>query len=74
MLTSGGHGIAILWPFSSTRFFFDWRPIQVSPLATSRFLARATTIGLSELRWIWAPAIVVAVALRAIRPLKGMQA
>ena len=29
MLTNGGHGVAILWPISDHRYFFDWRPIRV---------------------------------------------
>ena len=30
MLTSGGHGVAILAPFDNGRYFFPWRPIRVS--------------------------------------------
>ena len=71
MLTNGGHGIAILWPASGQRYFFDWRPIQVSPLAATRFATRAARIAASELVWIWVPAIIVAFGLRAIRPHHG---
>jgi inner membrane protein len=71
MLTNGGHGVAYLWPATARRYFFDWRPIQVSPLAASRFMTRAARIAGTELLWIWVPAIVVAVALRATRTHEG---
>ena len=67
MMTNGGHGIAILWPLTDQRYFFDWRPIQVSPLAASRFLARAGAVVETELLWIWLPAILVGLTLRAGR-------
>lgn len=67
MMTNGGHGVAILWPLSDQRYFFDWRPIQVSPLAASRFMKRAAAVAETELLWIWLPAIVVALTLRAGR-------
>ncbi|MHC4444672.1 MAG: hypothetical protein ACYTF1_17650 [Planctomycetota bacterium] len=31
-LTDGGLGIALLSPFDTTRYFFGWIPIQVSPI------------------------------------------
>jgi inner membrane protein len=67
MLTNGGHGIALLWPFSTDRYFFVARPIQVSPLAAHRFVIRAAAVARTEALWIWAPAIVVAGGLRAWR-------
>ena len=67
MMTSGGHGVAILWPLTNQRYFFDWRPIQVSPLAAARFVKRAAAVAETELLWIWLPAIVVALAFRAAR-------
>ena len=40
MLTNGGRGVALFAPFSNTRYFFPWRPIEVSPtLIGSRALA-----------------------------------
>jgi inner membrane protein len=71
MLTNGGHGVAILWPLSDQRYFFDWRPIQVSPLQASRFVTRAAGIASSEFLWIWVPATIVALAIRATRPHQG---
>ena len=36
-LTNGGLGVAFAWPASSERFFFPWRPIQVSPIGVRSF-------------------------------------
>jgi inner membrane protein len=71
MLTNGGHGVAYLWPATGRRYFFDWRPIQVSPLAARRFMTRAAPIARTEFIWIWVPAIVVALGLRATRTHEG---
>jgi inner membrane protein len=71
MMTNGGHGVAILWPLTDQRYFFDWRPIQVSPLAAARFMKRAVAVIETELLWIWLPAIVVALVLRAARRKEG---
>ncbi len=71
MMTSGGHGIAFLWPLTDHRYFFDWRPIQVSPLAPIRFATKAAAVAKSEALWIWLPAIIVALALRALRRSEG---
>ena len=71
MMTNGGHGIAILWPLTEQRYFFDWRPIRVAPLDLSRFPARAAAIVTTETLWIWLPAIAIALALRARRGREG---
>ncbi|HXB66614.1 MAG TPA: metal-dependent hydrolase [Candidatus Acidoferrales bacterium] len=49
MLTDGGSGVMLLFPFSIGRFFFPWRPIRVSPLSIARFFDRAGPILWSEL-------------------------
>lgn len=68
-LTNGGLGVALLAPFTNERFFFPWRPIQVSPLELEPFLTgRAWGVVLSEVKWIWVPsAILVAIASVARR-------
>lgn len=71
MMTNGGHGVAILWPLADTRYFFDWRPIQVSPLAASRFMLRAAAVIKTELEWIWMPALAVGWGLRTLRRDQG---
>jgi inner membrane protein len=37
MLTDGGAGVMLLFPFSEERLFFPWHPIHVSPLEIPRF-------------------------------------
>ena len=58
MLTDGGSGVMLLFPFSEARLFFPWRPIHVSPLGIARFFSRAGYILQSE-----APFDALAVAL-----------
>src|SRR5262249_22753227 len=58
MLTDGGSGVMLLFPFTDARLFFPWRPIHVSPLEISRFFSRAGYILRSE-----APFCLAAVAL-----------
>ncbi|CAL2103777.1 Inner membrane protein [Tenacibaculum sp. 190130A14a] len=57
-LTNGGMGVALLAPFDNTRYFFPWRPIQVSPIGASRFFSEwGLRVIYSELLWIGIPAI-----------------
>ncbi len=62
-LTSGGLGVAFFSPFSNERFFFDVRPLRVSALGLSDFLAsRWTAVLASELKWVWLPALALGIA------------
>ncbi|MGN6152232.1 MAG: metal-dependent hydrolase [Lysobacteraceae bacterium] len=61
-LTSGGLGVALLWPLSHERFFAPWRPIAVSPIGAGFFSARGLTVLWSELHWVWLPCAGLAVA------------
>lgn len=56
MLTDGGPGVALFAPFSSERFFFPWRPIEVSPIGLRFFSNRGLDVILSEIIWLWLPA------------------
>ena len=68
MLTNGGRGIALLAPFSKARYFFPWRPIEVSPISVRRFFSgRGVQIMLSELRWVWLPAAGVVILGMIVR-------
>lgn len=68
--TSGGLGIALLWPFDNHRYFFDWRPIKVSPIGVSRFFTeRGWVVILSELKYVWFPALTFAIFLFSLRKL-----
>jgi inner membrane protein len=72
MLTDGGRGIALLWPFSERRMFAPFTPIEVSPIGLGNFLSgRGLEVMLSELLWIWAPAVAAVLVLRSVGPRIG---
>lgn len=58
--TDGGLGVALFWPWSDTRLFAPWRPIEVSPIGAGFFARRGLEVLLSELRWIWLPMAALA--------------
>ena len=66
-LTNGGRGIAFFAPFSSHRYFFPWRPIQVSPIGAGFFSARGLQVLASEAVWIGVPSAIIAVSARVVR-------
>lgn len=66
-LTSGGLGVALLWPWNDERFFAPWRPILVSPFANGFFSARGMATLLSELRWVWLPLFAGALLWKLIQ-------
>jgi inner membrane protein len=63
-LTSGGLGVALLWPLSDQRLFAPVRPIHVAPLGLHGLLRRGLALLASEATWVWAPSAAVALALR----------
>jgi inner membrane protein len=68
MLTNGGRGVALFAPFSNTRYFFPWRPIEVSPIGVRRFFTwRGVQIMCSELQWVWLPAAGVSILGMIVR-------
>lgn len=68
MLTTGGLGAAIWWPFSDQRHFFPFQFIRVSPLTMGRFLGPAgLTVIKSELLWVWLPCIALMLTAFATR-------
>lgn len=71
-LTNGGHGIALLWPFSDARFFAPWQPIAVSPISVTRFLsARGLHVLASEVMVVWAPLAVAIALAERVRARRG---
>lgn len=66
-LTNGGNGIAFFAPFDATRYFFPWRPLEVSPIGVDFFSARGLRIFESELARVWPPTIVIAGIARSLR-------
>lgn len=75
MITNGGLGVALWWPFSSERVFAAWQVIEVSPLSLNRvFSARGLAVLQSELFWIWLPAALVAVVMLSMRKFSSIPA
>jgi inner membrane protein len=59
-LTDGGLGVAFFSPFSSTRYFFPVRPIEVSPIGIFHFLSGPViSVLTSEFLFIWLPCLVL---------------
>ncbi|WP_417593576.1 metal-dependent hydrolase [Parasphingorhabdus sp.] len=68
MLTDGGLGVAVFWPFEATRHFALFTPIAVSPIGISDFInSRGIKLLYSEAIWIWIPLTLVAAAGFGIR-------
>ena len=65
--TNGGRGIAFFAPFSNHRYFFPWRPIQVSPIGVGFFSPRGLRVLANESLWIWAPSAIMAAFARMFR-------
>jgi inner membrane protein len=59
MLTDGGHGVALFWPFDTTRYFLPWQPIRVAPIGVRFFSGRGLETVASELLLIWLPSALV---------------
>jgi inner membrane protein len=54
-LTNGGCGVALFAPFDNRRYFFPWRPIQVSPIGLGVFSRWGWRALVSEMVWVWLP-------------------
>jgi inner membrane protein len=60
MLTNGGLGVSLFWPYHEARLFFPVQVIEVSPLSLRRLLsARGMSVILSELIWVWFPSFLL---------------
>ncbi|TGE20200.1 metal-dependent hydrolase [Hymenobacter elongatus] len=59
-MTTGGLGVAFWSPFAPERYFFGFRPIQVSPIGVSRFAgAAAWRVLRSEALWVGMPCLLL---------------
>lgn len=66
--TTGGYGIAFLWPWSTLRYSAPLHLIEVAPLTLSRLLSpRGATVLASELFWVWLPCGLVGLGLFGVR-------
>jgi inner membrane protein len=67
MTDSSGLGIPFFWPFDSTRYFFPFTPIAMSPIGTHFFSERGFLVLLSEARWVWIPSLAFAATALSVR-------
>ncbi len=67
MMTDGGRGVALLWPFDATRYALPWRPIRVSPIGARFFTARGLETVMSELLLVWVPVLAAIWLLGRLR-------
>ncbi len=71
-LTNGGLGVAIFAPFSGTRYFLPWRPIQVSPIGVSNFFSVwGWRVIKSELLWVGIPSALYILAVSILNSRKA---
>jgi len=68
-LSNGGLGVAFFAPFSDHRFFFPWRPLEVSPIGglTYFFSRQGWGVIRSEFIWIWIPSIALVLFSQVVR-------
>jgi inner membrane protein len=69
-LTNGGMGVALFAPFSAERYFFPWRPIEVSPIGMRFFSVRGLEVLASEIIWVWLPALLICLTAWIYRKIK----
>ncbi|MEN3352907.1 MAG: inner membrane protein [Betaproteobacteria bacterium] len=66
--TNGGPGVTFFWPLSAEGYFTPFRVIEVSPIGISRFFsARGAAVLVSELKWVWLPALTFGAGLYMLR-------
>jgi len=67
MLTNGGLGVALWWPWSNERYFLPCPVIEASPLSLRRVFGPAgLNVLRSELIWVWLPALGPAFTARQL--------
>lgn len=70
-MTTGGLGVAFFSPFDNGRYFFPWRPIQVSPIGAGHFFGeKGIRVLKSEAVWIGIPSFAFMIAMKFIRKIK----
>lgn len=67
-MTNGGLGVAFFAPFDTTRYFFPWRPINVSPIGVGQFFsAWGAVVLLSEIKYVWLPLSLLWICVWSLR-------
>ena len=68
MLTNGGLGVALWWPFDTGRYFFPWRPVEVSPIGVGNFIGmRGVQVLFSEFLILWLPLMSLSFLTKRLR-------
>jgi inner membrane protein len=71
-LTNGGLGVAFFAPFSAERYFFPFRPVEVSPIHIGEFFSGwGLQVIRSELLWVWLPATLLLAPVLMLRRLRA---
>ena len=69
--TNGGLGVGYFIPFDSTRYFFPYTPIEVSPIGIRNFLSmRGLHVLWSEAVLVWVPSTIIFVLIFIFNKLK----
>jgi inner membrane protein len=68
-LTNGGLGVAFFAPFGARRYFFPWRPIEVSPIGLAFFGDQGSDALGSEVVWVWLPSLALVAGAWCVRKL-----
>lgn len=66
-MTDGGLGVAFFAPFSNSRYFLPWEPIQVSPIGRGFFSLEGVEVIMSEALWIGLPCATALAVLFLLR-------
>lgn len=67
-MTTGGYGVAFLWPLTDERYFLPFRPIKVSPMGISSFFSKwGIAVLKSEFLWIGIPSLLFVILMRTLR-------
>ena len=71
-MTTGGLGVAFFSPFDTTRYFFPFRPIEVSPIGIGAFFSKwGVRVLLSEFIWVWLPLLAITGITMLLRKMRG---
>lgn len=71
-LTNGGMGVAFFSPFDNSRYFFAWRPLEVSPISLSLFFSEwGGAVLRSEAVFVWLPVGLIWAASVLLRRWRG---
>jgi len=67
-MTRGGLGVGFFIPVLNDRYFFSFRPIEVSPMSIREFIsARGWFVFKSELKSLWIPFLGISIFVALIR-------